>query len=106
MQKKELKRLQEENDAELTIKELGAQYIERHAKVKKKSWQEDQASLGDVEGLSHGCCFFEGVTTYEKKSCGICEHFFTMGTPVYFFLPIHRGFFSFCLYPTNCLNCQ
>ena len=45
MQKKGLKRLQEENDAELTIKELGAQYIERHAKVKKKSWQEDQRIL-------------------------------------------------------------
>jgi len=45
MQKKELKQLKEEKDAELTIKELGAQYIKRHAKVKKKSWEEDQRIL-------------------------------------------------------------
>lgn len=45
MQKKELKRLKEEKDAELTIKELGTEYIERHAKVKKKSWEEDKRIL-------------------------------------------------------------
>jgi len=34
-----------EREAAPTVKDLGAQYIERHAKVEKKSWREDQRIL-------------------------------------------------------------